>query len=222
MRKFFVCPTFLLLGTVLASFATTSTTEYRSALARVTFYCAENCPYGNQSSTGEKLVFGKHVAVDPKIIPYGATVYVPGLGFRKAIDTGSAVKARKAAIELGKTEAERNAIVVDVFVDTDEQLKWLAYNYPHYVQVYWTMQQPGSLPRIPPQFDRSDPGLAFLARLVSPQAFAAEGAVSILERAGIVARAPQQFDTQTFAQPVMRPEAKKDVAFAPRALPVVE
>ena len=48
-----------------------------------------------KSSTGYTLKSGRTCAVDPRIIPYGSTVVIDGKEF-KAIDTGTAVVAKKA------------------------------------------------------------------------------------------------------------------------------
>jgi uncharacterized protein YabE (DUF348 family)/3D (Asp-Asp-Asp) domain-containing protein len=47
--------------------------------------------YG-QTYTGTTVTEGRTIAVDPKVIPLGWWVYIDGLGFRRAEDTGSAVK----------------------------------------------------------------------------------------------------------------------------------
>lgn len=44
------------------------------------------------TSTGTRVTEGRTIAVDPKVIPLGWWVYIDGLGFRRAEDTGSAVK----------------------------------------------------------------------------------------------------------------------------------
>ncbi|UUZ82193.1 ubiquitin-like domain-containing protein [Paenibacillus sp. P26] len=44
------------------------------------------------TSSGAKVTEGRTIAVDPKVIPIGWWVYIDGLGFRRAEDTGSAVK----------------------------------------------------------------------------------------------------------------------------------
>ncbi|WP_126424669.1 3D domain-containing protein [Brevibacillus marinus] len=47
------------------------------------------------TATGAKAVEGKTIAVDPKVIPLGWWVYIEGIGFRRAEDTGSAIKGSK-------------------------------------------------------------------------------------------------------------------------------
>lgn len=49
------------------------------------------------SSTGRVLAEGVSAAVDPVIIPYLSRIDIPYLGTRFAVDTGGAVKARKAS-----------------------------------------------------------------------------------------------------------------------------
>ncbi|MFB9273873.1 ubiquitin-like domain-containing protein [Cohnella cellulosilytica] len=45
--------------------------------------------------SGTTVKEGRTIAVDPKVIPLGWWVYIDGIGFRRAEDTGSAVKGKK-------------------------------------------------------------------------------------------------------------------------------
>ncbi|AZN38893.1 3D domain-containing protein [Paenibacillus albus] len=47
------------------------------------------------TASGSRVQEGRTVAVDPKVIPIGWWVYIEGIGFRRAEDTGSAVKGNK-------------------------------------------------------------------------------------------------------------------------------
>ena len=47
------------------------------------------------TASGARVTEGRTIAVDPKVIPIGWWVYIDGLGFRRAEDTGSAVKGNK-------------------------------------------------------------------------------------------------------------------------------
>lgn len=47
------------------------------------------------TASGARVTEGRTIAVDPKVIPIGWWVYIEGLGFRRAEDTGGAVKGNK-------------------------------------------------------------------------------------------------------------------------------
>src|ERR1044072_8299031 len=101
----------------------------QSILARVTVYWASGgggSDYWTRrhvGASGARLRAG-HCAVDPRRIPYGSKVTLPD-GTLLAVDTGSAVRSRKAARRLGRTAVERNAIVIDRFFETKrEALSW--------------------------------------------------------------------------------------------------
>jgi len=57
----------------------------------------EHPQYGITSS-GTRVMEGRTIAVDPKVIPLGWWVYIDGLGFRRAEDTGSAIKGNKVDV----------------------------------------------------------------------------------------------------------------------------
>jgi 3D (Asp-Asp-Asp) domain-containing protein len=107
-----------------------------SLLARVTVYWArgghgaDRYTRQHKSATGLRLHQG-HCAVDPKKIPYGSRVVLPDGSSLSAVDTGSAVRNRKAARRSGRTIHERNAIVIDKFFETKSQaLAWANSNPP--------------------------------------------------------------------------------------------
>ena len=73
-------------------------------------------------------------AVDPKKIPYGSKV-IFGDSECTAIDTGPGVVKRKAARSLGRTIAERNAIIVERFFDTRQRALAWENAHPHFMMV---------------------------------------------------------------------------------------
>ena len=83
-------------------------TRDNSLLARVTVYWAhggrgaDRYTRQHKSATGLRLRQG-HCAVDPKKIPYGSRVVLPDGSALSAVDTGSAVRNRKAARRSGRT-----------------------------------------------------------------------------------------------------------------------
>ncbi len=106
----------------------------QSMLARVTVYWARGGAGSDRytrlhkASTGMRLQSG-HCAVDPRRIPYGSRIVFPDRTTLLAVDTGTAVKNRKAARLGGRNVYERSAIVVDRFFETKGQaLAWARRN----------------------------------------------------------------------------------------------
>jgi 3D (Asp-Asp-Asp) domain-containing protein len=106
----------------------------QSLLARVTVYWAsggggsDRYTRQHKSATGMRLRTG-HCAVDPRKIPYGSQIIFPDRTGLMAVDTGSAVRSRKAARRGGRTAYEKSAIVVDRFFETKRQaLSWARQN----------------------------------------------------------------------------------------------
>jgi 3D (Asp-Asp-Asp) domain-containing protein len=108
-------------------------------LARITAYWTQEdpCTAKHESSTGVRLQQGV-CAVDPKLIPYGSLLQIPGMGNYVAVDTGSAVISRQAAVGSGHTAAERNALVVDLFFENRTDAENFAAHGPAYATVSWT------------------------------------------------------------------------------------
>ena len=114
-------------------------TEAASRLARLTVYWPEEGDHYTRrrmSSTGVYLRDG-HCAVDPKVIPYGSVVKIPGMGEYVAVDTGSAVVSRRAARRAGRTSHERSALVVDIFCSSRSKAQELKENAPDFAVITW-------------------------------------------------------------------------------------
>jgi hypothetical protein len=109
-------------------------------LARITVYWArggrgaDRYTSLHKSATGQRLQQG-HCAVDPRKIPYGSRVLLPDGTSLSAVDTGSAVRNRKAARGAGRTTVERNALVIDKFFETKRQALAWANSNPPFVNV---------------------------------------------------------------------------------------
>jgi 3D (Asp-Asp-Asp) domain-containing protein len=114
-----------------------------SLLARVTVYWASGAAGSNHSqSTGRRLQTGD-CSVDTRHIPYGSRLLFPDGTTSAAVDTGPAVRNRKAARISGRTVYERNAVVIDRFFETKrEALSWASRN-PLFMTV--RVVQPNSL-----------------------------------------------------------------------------
>ncbi|MEY2440071.1 MAG: hypothetical protein QOI34_1456 [Verrucomicrobiota bacterium] len=111
-----------------------------SLLARVTVYWAsggrgsDRYTRQHKCATGMRLRDG-HCAVDPKKIPYGSNIVFPDGTKLAAVDTGTAVRTRKAARLSGRTINEKNALVVDRFFETKRQALAWANTHPHFIPI---------------------------------------------------------------------------------------
>ena len=80
----------------------------RSAIEMVaTAYTAECVGCGGMTAIGRRAGYGI-VAVDPRVIPLGTRLYIPGYGFAVAGDTGGAIVGRR--IDLG-FDSQRDAML---------------------------------------------------------------------------------------------------------------
>lgn len=90
----------------------------------LTYYCVEpyahTCGGGGLTASGTTVTPYRSVAVDPKVIPLGTKLYIEGVGYRVAEDTGGAVKGNKLdlsvtthkeALTLGKKSGIRVWII---------------------------------------------------------------------------------------------------------------
>jgi 3D (Asp-Asp-Asp) domain-containing protein len=118
---------------LLLSFACQPFASDRTALARVTVYWPGEGSGKSAAWNGARLS-ENHCAVDPEKIPFGSKVLF-GDGECTAVDTGPDVVKRKAALSLGRTSVERNAIVVDRFFDTRQRALAWENTHPHFMTV---------------------------------------------------------------------------------------
>lgn len=110
----------------------TNNSGFKIMTVRLTVYWAKGGDtdyYSSKkkSSTGYTLKQGESIAVDPKIIPYKKEVIIPNIGIVKAVDTGSAVKA--------KTASNGKLPVIDVFFEHKKDAITFANRYPKVVKV---------------------------------------------------------------------------------------
>lgn len=112
----------------------------KAVLARVTVYWAsggkgsDRYSRRHQTATGCRLQTG-HCAVDPRHVPYGSQVILSDGTKLAAVDTGSAVRTRKAARQAGRTAEEKGAIVIDRFFETKRQALAWANTHPMFMPV---------------------------------------------------------------------------------------
>jgi 3D (Asp-Asp-Asp) domain-containing protein len=146
----------------------------QSVLARVTVYWASGGGGSDRwtrrhvCSTGARLRVG-HCAVDPRRIPYGSRVRLPDATL-VAVDTGSAVRSRKAARRSGRTALERNALVIDRFFETKQQaLSWARRN-PYFMFVRVSPPDFRTSPVARPQKVRQDSLSNFRPQPIAPPA----------------------------------------------------
>lgn len=71
--------------------------KYSKKLTNVTLtaYSSEEEGIGTRTASGTTVSEGRTIAVDDDVIPMGWWVYIEGVGFRRAEDTGGAIKGNK-------------------------------------------------------------------------------------------------------------------------------
>ena len=111
-----------------------------SLLARVTVYWASGGSGSDHNTRHHRCATGTtlrpgHCAVDPRCIPYGSRVLLPNGEALAAVDTGSAVRSRRAARLAGRNRSEKNALVVDRFFETKRQALTWAATHPAFMPV---------------------------------------------------------------------------------------
>ena len=69
--------------------------------------------------------------------PYGSIVEIAGVGQFLAVDTGSAVIDRTAARSAGHSDAERDALVIDLFFEDRTAGEKFAASGPLFASIKW-------------------------------------------------------------------------------------
>lgn len=84
--------------------------EYKRMIKNVsmTAYSSEEPGIGTRTASGTRVTEGRTIAVDPNVIPIGWWVYIEGLGFRRAEDTGGAIKGNKIDVYYDSLSNARN------------------------------------------------------------------------------------------------------------------
>jgi uncharacterized protein YabE (DUF348 family) len=89
--------------------------------------------YYGRTYTGDRMRFGI-VAVDPSVIPLRSQVYVPDYGVGDALDTGSAIRARRIDLGYDDSNLELWNRWVDVYLlwppPPAAQITWVLPNWP--------------------------------------------------------------------------------------------
>ncbi|MNO79486.1 Cell wall-binding protein YocH precursor [compost metagenome] len=83
---------------------------YKKVLNNVsmTAYSAEEDGIGTRTASGTRVTEGRTIAVDTSVIPMGWWVYIEGIGFRRAEDTGGAIKGNKIDVYYDSIQNARN------------------------------------------------------------------------------------------------------------------
>jgi uncharacterized protein YabE (DUF348 family)/3D (Asp-Asp-Asp) domain-containing protein len=83
---------------------------YKKVLNNVsmTAYSSEQEGIGTRTASGTRVTEGRTIAVDTSVIPMGWWVYIEGIGFRRAEDTGGAIKGNKIDVYYDSLQNARN------------------------------------------------------------------------------------------------------------------
>ena len=87
-------------------------TDFYLGVYDITFYCPCKRCCGKTdgiTATGTKATEGRTIGVDPKVIPYGSQVYIEGMGWYVAEDTGGGIRNNHIDIFMSSHDRALNA-----------------------------------------------------------------------------------------------------------------
>jgi len=85
--------------------------DYRIVNMRVTAYCpCKRCcyPYSDGVTSTGKNAYSLGVAVDPKFIPYGTVIDIPGYGIVEADDCGGSIEGKRLDVRFSTHQEALN------------------------------------------------------------------------------------------------------------------
>lgn len=129
-------PTKLILALILSSCASQNNLPPNKKTVRLTVYWKSEDGWTRRgfTSTGEPLISYKTIAADPRDFPYYTKVEIPEFGIKGNVtDTGSALRTRKAAKQMG-----RDVPVLDLYVEKRKDALDFIEGKPYFVDVYYS------------------------------------------------------------------------------------
>lgn len=104
-----------------------------SSYSAATAGLAKDHPWYGHTFSGEQMRKGV-VAIDPAVIPLRTQLYIPGYGLGEALDTGTAIRARRIDLGYDDNNLELWNRWVDVYLlwppPPAYQITWVLPNYP--------------------------------------------------------------------------------------------
>lgn len=128
-------PFYLLLAALICSCTAQNNLPPNKKTVRLTVYWKAEDGWTRRgfTSTGEPLVSYKTIAADPRDFPYYTKVEIPEFGVKgTVVDTGKALKTRKAARQMG-----RDVPVLDLYVEKRKDALDFIEGKPYFVDVYY-------------------------------------------------------------------------------------
>lgn len=123
--------TLLLISLLLSSCCLPPKTEKKTVRLTVYWKSEDGWTRRGFTSTGEPLISYKKIAADPRDFPYYTKINIPEIGISGVVvDTGSALRTRKAAKKMG-----RDVPVLDLYIEKKKEAIDFIKKTPYFVDV---------------------------------------------------------------------------------------